>query len=1145
MALNEFDVSKASEDLLKSSPANVLDETFPFDTSINTSLSGSLWRKENIFGSYFADKELQQRVSSFSPDPDFKYGDNIPPDLMEYRDRFVTATSIEKSQAIASQLRRELNDGQNIANHPIKSLFLGFVIGNADPTLLMPGGAICKSVKAGSRIAKSAFSLGVATAAQATVQETALRYTQQTRELDESVYNVLAATLLGSVLGGIGGAVLGGPIGKKAKADIASAYADGLGPPHTEDLSAAKIDPEYLAESSKLAGLGNFIGKLAQNLTPMTRMMYSPFQTARAFSDMAYDTNIIKKGNLPEHGNNLKADNLEIKIRLGYSQLDSVMVDYEDIFFRQAGIEKGPAKRLRSLLPSEGLGFEQFDSAVTTAMRNGDRHENPHVQEAAQLLRKKVFDPLKDRAIEMGLLPKNVDVKTATSYFMRVHNKQKIKENPDVYKATVLRPYFTAKNEELKGLQPTIVDLRNRVSVAKANFTRAKNTQSEIDRLLKKKKQTADDKIRLRELQKRLKPDEAEAILKNIEKELDETIPFDLKDSDGNIRRVLEDDQIEIVIDQTVANILGRNEAKLLNPMMQKFIGKGKTKPLHNRVFLIPDEMIEDWTINSASKISELYGKAMIPTLEMHEFARRTNVPAKRQKSIQSKLIKRDELEAQRIGADDQTIREIDVEIAKINDEITLLESPPTPQDALGQILVDLEDELNHLKRGKSPKENAELEKKFDSAVKDITATFDLLQGVYGIGPNIIDNQAATVFKNIKTWNFIRLMGFMMLSSLPDIAMHIMRHGPMSFMREGLIPVLRMLEGAKMNKSMLQDMGRGIETLKGQRIKSFIDHEGTALETGLFGKALEFVSDTFGNASLMNQWQDFNQTIAGNMSMSRTLRSIDTWMKTGKMGRKDKIRFNLLRLNEEDWKVIHQEWKKTGGIDNGSYYCNWGDWDTSNPTVAKAYQKFREATLSEVDSTVVIPGLGDKPLASHQLILSPMFQFKSFMLAATNKTLTAGLSRNDAEFYMGVCSALAMGAMGYVISAKIRRPNEEVDLSWEKLTKEAVDRSGVLGVFMEGFNMAEKLLGNNGVSRYQNRGFSGTFLGPTAGLAEDIAYLINKMSRSISDDNIQMTTKDAEKFMRLAPYQNLFYLYYLNRQVTKQAALGLGFEDVD
>jgi hypothetical protein len=45
---------------------------------------------------------------------------------------------------------------------------------------------------------------------------------------------------------------------------------------------------------------------------------------------------------------------------------------------------------------------------------------------AAQFIRNKVFEPWKKRAIDAGLLPEGVDVKTADSYVQRLYNKQAI-----------------------------------------------------------------------------------------------------------------------------------------------------------------------------------------------------------------------------------------------------------------------------------------------------------------------------------------------------------------------------------------------------------------------------------------------------------------------------------------------------------------------------------------------------------------------------------------------------------------------------------------------------------------------------------------------------------------------------------------------
>ena len=79
------------------------------------------------------------------------------------------------------------------------------------------------------------------------------------------------------------------------------------------------------------------------------------------------------------------------------------------------------------------LNKNDFLDAVGGAMRRGDKHPIPEVQEAAQWYRKEVFDPLKERAIRAGLLPEDVSVETAVSYFMRVYNVEMIHARLDEF----------------------------------------------------------------------------------------------------------------------------------------------------------------------------------------------------------------------------------------------------------------------------------------------------------------------------------------------------------------------------------------------------------------------------------------------------------------------------------------------------------------------------------------------------------------------------------------------------------------------------------------------------------------------------------------------------------------------------------------
>ena len=86
--------------------------------------------------------------------------------------------------------------------------------------------------------------------------------------------------------------------------------------------------------------------------------------------------------------------------------------------------------------------MRRFCVCVRSTTRRGDAHnfgwrvghDIPEVAEAARLYREQVFEPLKNDAIKLGLLPEDVvshaptkeEVKTAASYLMRQYNFEKI-----------------------------------------------------------------------------------------------------------------------------------------------------------------------------------------------------------------------------------------------------------------------------------------------------------------------------------------------------------------------------------------------------------------------------------------------------------------------------------------------------------------------------------------------------------------------------------------------------------------------------------------------------------------------------------------------------------------------------------------------
>lgn len=94
------------------------------------------------------------------------------------------------------------------------------------------------------------------------------------------------------------------------------------------------------------------------------------------------------------------------------------------------------------------LSRQDFRDAVGRAMRRGDEDADPFITKVAKEWRKSVFDPLKKAAIDVGLLPPDVTVDTAASYFSRIYNRQKMIAQEGRFKQIVQDYYAHAISNE-------------------------------------------------------------------------------------------------------------------------------------------------------------------------------------------------------------------------------------------------------------------------------------------------------------------------------------------------------------------------------------------------------------------------------------------------------------------------------------------------------------------------------------------------------------------------------------------------------------------------------------------------------------------------------------------------------------------------
>lgn len=1102
----------------------------PLPTNVQGEPEGSVYaahlRQDNTIGS------LLNRHSTYEMDEETKknydftqYASQIPRDLLEHADKFYGATSEDEFKSIESQIRQEINDKSLLSAHPWKSI--AYSLDPLEPMNWLPFGVIFKNLKAGSRVARSMMGASLSAVASTGAQEAILHQNQLTRTMQESLFNVAAAGIVGGVLGGIGAGLSARGASKAAKSgtgikpvDVVSdlqnisaqgkpsllEIEDGADDLVNESFAVDDGVPEYQARQNMqtevretltdtdrptdanglmtpddIARMPKVVQKLMQ-ITPMNRLINSPFSTAKWFASAAYEHNytLVKNTDGVTGGSSL-----ERSMKLDYGKVANTMVRYQDVYFQMHGVDTGIFRGTRAKLSEVSMNRDQFDDAVSLVLTTEQPHPDAHVNKAANLLRTEVFDKYKDEAIKLGLLPEDTTVPNAVNYFMIMYNKNKIVEQGgrsargagtfpqylfDQFKASqeITKQYLSSPKVKL--LKGAISSLQNKLTVLEAKKLKIKPE-------LKNKVKAIDDLI----------ADTKQMVL-DAEEQINFEAPEAARDWEGKLHSIVDsDDTLWSHVEQTVDNVLGNTEGKLLNPFLQSVAGG---RPMKARKLLVDQEAARDWHITNATKVADAYTRAMIPVIRLTEFA-------------------------QKLGFND--IGEL--------------------KKGIGDLLKK---EYDSQSVGVTGKDAQKLLKEYNDNIGDMQATIELLMGVYGDGPNILNSTAKQYYQNFLKWNYVRLLGMMTISSIADAGAMVFTHGVYRTMHDGLLNSFSNVK--KISKRDLRAIGYGIETELGTRIKSYTEHSGLSTNPSPFTKGLDSLTRNFGNLSFMNHWNSMMQNMAGHVSINRTLNTIHKSVKGQKVSAKEIERLARLGVDKEYFETIYK-FTKDNIDDSGTHYADWQNWDVKNSFEAEALREFQSAVGKEIDNIVINPGLGDKPLFAQREFGKMILQFKSFLFAATNRVLYSGIQRRaDIEVYQGVVSMMALGALSYIATSYLR--GTPPDISYKNLSREALDRSGLLGIYGEVFNIGQKALGFGEVSRYKSRDIWGSLVGPSGGAVTEMLTLMNKI-RATTTGEADITTKDTQTLLRLSPLQNLFYVSQLNKAVNKKVSTELGAVPVD
>ena len=456
----------------------------------------------------------------------------------------------------------------------------------------------------------------------------------------------------------------------------------------------------------------------------------------------------------------------------------------------------------------------------------------------------------------------------------------------------------------------------------------------------------------------------------------------------------------------------------------------------------------------------------------------------------------------------------------------------------------DLRDEISEINteylalKKDNPDVADALERERKAIIKDLDY---VVNGILGTG-----NRPSQVTNWFLKFNALRQLGGMTISALSDPGRLIMTHGTRRTAGT-LANMVTDLKGVKLAKDELRAFGVGVEMELNTRFQEMLDlgrPAAYATKKNPYTKSMDWFMSrlpdgarlpSFGQLTLMDQWNTSWKRLAGVISQQRNIDQIDKLLK-GTIDEGELARLARLGIDEDMAEKIAAQLRKKG-IKGRQGNLTIVDYIMFDDAVAR--EAMQDAIFRESLEIINTPTIATMPeWARTNDIWRLFFQYKSFMVASHQQTLIAGLQRGDRAFVEGAISMVLLGGFSSMIKRGLRysAPGELYNFDaatqqWEEekgaLLVEAVDQSGVLALPMEINNMADKIFGvslqrfsgGNEAERYVSRNKTQAVLGPTIGTVEDLLQLAG----SITDEG-SWSAADTRRVRKLTPLQNLFYV---------------------
>jgi hypothetical protein len=384
--------------------------------------------------------------------------------------------------------------------------------------------------------------------------------------------------------------------------------------------------------------------------------------------------------------------------------------------------------------------------------------------------------------------------------------------------------------------------------------------------------------------------------------------------------------------------------------------------------------------------------------------------------------------------------------------------------------------------------------------------------------------------RELNTWS---MMGGVMAASIPDAATGVLWHGLGDWWK-GVVPSLRQvgdsLKGlpedelvamyhgcemvapvARLERNIGLDMHDVRPSTHDSRVARARQsmHKGT---TALFG---------------LNRWNKWNKVKdAATVQPKMIKAALGGWKALDSRSRSyflnNGVNERMLNRFREMLELHAEKDVPLEGAKSAYEWANVAEWE--DVVAANTWKEFLATTSN---ATVMTVGSFSLPPAFDTQLGLMLLQFKSFGVEALNRLQVAALSRQDSHVVTGYASILMFGLIAHIIKSELAGREVEWDNPMS-LFRDSIDRSGLLGSFMDVDGILEKLAGQSvmfpgatPLKRYSSRDMVDAVFGPSIGTTQRLGQVASAGLRSLGGQT--PTQSDLNALRRTLPLQNLFY----------------------